>query len=121
MGCTQSREEVTFPAHRGIGATERGSRVSAGKIPQSMPAENAVEKNSPALDMKGNLMPIEVQKRRLSSTVSLDALVCKSSNPTKLSYAYCTQRGYYPDGKIFVSNLLSRHYVVSCSLILVSL
>ena len=106
MGCTQSRENDIHPGHKGIGATERGSRVIARTTPQSMPAENGEENSPPSLDTKGNLMPIEVLKRRTSSDISSDILVCESSNPTNFTYAYCTQRGYYPDGKIFVSDFL---------------
>lgn len=69
-------------------------KLMAQKLKESLHSR----KNSgppPKLDEKGNLLREEVEKRRSASskisTYTMDRSKCT------IEYAYCTQRGYYPN------------------------
>lgn len=57
----------------------------------------------PKLDHEGHLMPEEVV-RRTSSSLGISNITVgnkeKGANEVRISYAYRSQRGYYPDGKL---------------------
>jgi serine/threonine protein phosphatase PrpC len=94
----------------GIGKTERRFRTTpregGGKGSTMKPVTDTSTKVStdepqslPELDGNGNLMPFEVSLRRSSSMRPHQTRMQSTdqNSTTLISYAYATQRGYYPD------------------------
>jgi len=124
MGCVQSSEEDHKSTNMGsmtaIGRTERmihRQKPSASKqqISSSKESSNDLKKQlkqsirdradgslkDPDLDVTGRLMPDEIASRRETSAKTQHTTM--SDGKIRIEYAFCSQRGYYPDGKCYLT------------------
>lgn len=94
MGCNSSKSEI--PA---VGKSVRNSH----DLKEASKSRHHYQKHAeaPKVDDKGHLLPEEVQKRIVGSTVVQTAFVGTDEDQpiTEIQYAYLTQRGYYPTSK----------------------
>lgn len=74
----------------------------------SLEVDEFIGDELPKLDHKGHLMPEEVVRRTSSCICVSNILVgnkAKCGKEMRVTYAYRSQRGYYPDGKLFIAIL----------------
>lgn len=100
MGCEQSTpldagwSQGDPPRKKGIGATERLLSTQIKKAGLDLPPD-------PKVNDSGHLIKEEIVKRTENSVTHTEIMLgnYQKGSVVGVSYAYWTQRGYYPDGK----------------------
>jgi hypothetical protein len=104
---TEPKKKKTTPnlsqSHHSIAAKKEEKRALRKKLKKAIQARNNSKLQKPTLDESGRLTETEVFKRKQisSEAKSISLQGADGSGMIHIQYAYCTQRGYYPDGESF--------------------